>query len=626
MRILTISWLALVLAASGGRPAEARETFQLGGRGGLPWEGAGQLTFTDARRVPGSLRPLEAQEGENLALSMAERGGSLSSISVIYTLPSDWLDLKDLVVDGDSTTAFVHPPRINYFRGPGFFYTVQMFLDLGAPFPVELIRFLTRPDHPENLISQYDLYVNDGSEETKTEKGDLIWDLVRRETDNLARVVELPLDLETVQHVFLYPGRWGPGTGNPGPAETWEVAEYEVYGRGFVPEASYLTEPIDLGQPSALGAIRWAATRDPGATVMIQSRSGSDGQPEVYWRRTGVGDQVTNLGVAGVALTEADYLSLGPTVRAGITADLENWSSWQTYELEEGTPGTPIRSPSPRQFAQFRIVFASTGLDGGQIDSLAFDYSQPPVAEAVVGEIWPGLVETGESVAFTYSVRAAMGAGHSGFTGLEVRTPALVEGVDEVRIDGAPVASTSETLRAGTGGFTVAFPRVDVDQTLLEVDFTARVFTYGTPFSGAVVDKSSDEVPLDVTAGDAVPARPGDALKVRTTLSSRLLGTVEVSAPAFSPNGDQVNDTVQFSYEVLRLTVPVRTTTEIFDLAGRRVRTVQQAEVSSGLVEVEWDGRGDDADPVPPGSYLYRIAVDSDAGEEARVGLIAVAY
>ena len=625
MRNLTINLLALALVVCGGRPADSRETYQLGGGGGLPWEDVGELTFADVERVPGSLRPLQAQEGQNLAASIGEWGGSLESITEIYTLPSDWFDTKDLMIDGDYTTAFVHPPRINYFRGPGFFYSVQIFLDLGAPFPVDLIRFSTRPDHPEHQAREYDLFINDGREETRTAKGDIIWELLRRETDNLERVVELPLDLETVQHVYLYPGRWGPGTGNPGPAATWEVAELEVYGRGFVPEAGYLTEPIDLGQPSALGAIRWAATRDPEATVMIQTRSGSDSDPEVYWRRTGVGDRVTNLGTDGRPLAEAAYLALGPTVRAGITADLENWSPWQTYELEEGAAGTRMRSPSPRRFVQLRMEFASRGLDGSQIDSLSFDYSQPPVAEAAVGEIWPGLVEMGESVRFTYSVRVAMGAGHSGFTGLEVRTPALVDSVEEVRIDGSPVTFASEIDRSVIEGLAVAFPRVAVDQSLLEVDFTARVFAYGTPFSGALADTESDEVALEITAGDAVPARTGDALKVRTSMGSRLLGAVEVSAPAFSPNGDQVNDTVSLSVEVLRVTAATATI-DILDLAGRRRRSLQRGEVTSGLLNVEWNGQDDDGYPVPPGLYLYRVAVDSDAGEEARVGHIAVAY
>lgn len=619
MRILAITVLALTVA--GSRPSDARETYQLGGGGGRPWEQVGELVFADVERVPGSLRPLEAQEGQNLALSIAERGGSLESVVSTYTLPQDWFTTKDLMLDGDSTTAFVHPPRIDFFT-VGRFYSVQIFLDLGAPFPIELVRFLTRPDAPGNQIREYDLHINDGG---LNESGYIVWQLRRHETDNLRRVVEVPLDLEPVRRVRLYPGSWGQGSRNTGPAETWEIAELEVFGRGFVPKASYITQTIDLGQPSALGAIRWAATRDPLATVMIQSRSGSDDQPEIYWRHTGVGDEITSLGTNGQPLTEANYLALSPGVQGGITQDLENWSPWQTYELEEGAAGTRMRSPSPRQFVQFKVEFASSGLDGAQIDSLSFDYSQPPVAEAVVGEIWPGLAEVGEPTRFTYAVRAAMRAGQSGFTSLEVRTPALVESVDEVRIDGASVDFTSESDPGATEGFAVSFPRIDVDQSLLEVDFTARVFTYGTPFSGAVADQATDEVPLEITAGDAVPKWTGDALKVRTSLGSQLLGKAQVSSSVLSPNGDDVNDTIELSIEVRRLTKALATI-EIVDLAGRRVRTLRQDEVTSGLLTVVWDGRNDSGEKVLPGSYLYRIAVDSDAGEEASVGLIAVAY
>ncbi|MFH1566795.1 MAG: FlgD immunoglobulin-like domain containing protein, partial [Gemmatimonadota bacterium] len=435
--------------------------------------------------------------------------------------------------------------------------------------------------------------------------------------------VDLHFERQPVRHLYLRPGSWGPGTSNSGPGDTWEIAEVEAYGRGFVPSAGYLTQPIDLGSPSALGEIRWAAQRDPGAKVVIQSRSGSDNLPEVYWRKTGVGDQISSVGTNGRPLTQADYLNLSPSIRGGITQDLENWSVWHTYELEDGLEGTRILSPSPRRFVQFRVAFESSGLAGSQIDSLRFEYSQPPVASAVVGEVWPELVEPGEAVRFTYAVRAQVAAGESGFTTLEVRTPAQVDTVESVRIDGAPVGFTP---RVGAGGFAVQFPRIDVDQSLLEVDFTARVFRYGTPFSGAVSDAETGEVPLEITPGDAVAAALGDALKVKTSLGSHLLGSVEARPNPFSPNGDGVNDAVKLTFEVLSLTTAVEATTEIFDLAGRRVRTVRHAAMGAGLVETEWDGCDDAGHTVPPGSYLYRIAVDSDGGEEARVGHVAVAY
>jgi len=618
--------LALCLCLGGGLPAGARQVYQLGGQGGRAWAVVGMLSFADCERVPGALRPVEAQPGQNLAVSIGQRGGSLHSTVDMYTLPADWLSTKDLMIDGDSTTAFVHPPRINILGGTGAYYTVPIYIDLGAPFPTELIRFRTRPDYPGNQIRQYELYTNDGSAATQSAVGDPIWLLRRRESDNLSRVVDLHLDLEPVRHIYLRPGRWGPGTPNTGLAETWEVAELEVFGRGFVPLATYETAPLDLGQPAALGVVRWAARRDPKASVVIQSRSGSDDQPEIYWRLTGVGDQVSHLGTDGRPLTRAAYLALPPAQRGGITDDLEHWSVWQTYELEEGAPGVRLRSPSPRRYVQFRIQFNSSGLDGGQIDSLSLEYSQPPVAAAVIGEMWPDAVQMGAPVGFTYAVRAYLGAQNQGFTGLELRTPAQVDSVTAVRIDRTPVPYTCTAGGTGANGFTVTFPRIRVDQTLLEVDFTARVFAYGTPFDGAVFDAEGDEVPLAVEAGDAVPARPEDALRVRTSLGGRLLGRVVASSPVCSPNGDGVHDAVLLRFELLRVTSPVPVRVEIVDLAGRRVRSVHQVAASSGLAEVAWNGRDDAGAVVAPGIYVFRVAISADAGEETGGGCVAVVY
>ena len=54
--------------------------------------------------------------------------GDITSLVSIYTLPANWPDTRGLAIDGDSATAFVHPPRIDFFR-PGYFYTTPMYFD-----------------------------------------------------------------------------------------------------------------------------------------------------------------------------------------------------------------------------------------------------------------------------------------------------------------------------------------------------------------------------------------------------------------------------------------------------------------------------------------------------------------
>lgn len=616
-QVLQVLIILTALGVGAGSRAEARQLYQLGGHAGTPWSESGTLSSIDVAKVPGAIRPFSAERGENLIASMGERKGDITSLVSIYTLPANWLADRVLVVDGDANTAFVHPPRINFFRGPGFFYTTPMFFDLGAPFPIEAIRFATRADHPGHKIRQFRLSINDGREESKNEKGNLIWTLVHEEKDNLNPAVELDIEPRIARHVYLHPLEVG---------ETWEVAEFEVYGQGFVPQASFLSDPIDLGQASSLGRVWWNGPLDPGAKIVIQSRSGRDDQPEVYWRKTGVGGEEVPFGANGRPMRRQDYEAMPQNVRGGITQDLENWSVWHTYEYADGLAGSRILSPSPRQYVQLHIAFFSARLAGGQIDSLFFEFSQPPVVSEAIGEIYPPFVESAAPVRFTYAVRTRLAAEQSGFNVFELHTPARLEAIHEVRIDRAVVDFTPSFDPADPHQFAVQFARIDQDQTLLEVDFAARVFNYGTAFNGAVSDADSDQVPQRVMPGDAMSELLSDALNVRTPLKGSLLSAVQVVPNPFSPNGDGINDQVQFSYTLLRLTDVVPLETAIYTLAGNRVRTLDTEEGSSALYQTAWDGRDDQGELVEPGLYLYRIVVEAGRGRAERLGPVALVY
>ncbi len=612
-RLLIWVLLGSLAAASA---AAARQFYQLGGASGVPWSEVGTPSFIDEEKVPGSIRPLSTDLSQNLIATMRNRGGDLTSLVSIYTLPFNWSDTRGFAVDGDSSTAFVHPPRINFFR-PGFFYTTPMFFDLGAPFPVERVRFGTRSEQPGNKIRRYRFYLNDGRPESLDDKGDIVWNLVRNEKDNLNAWVELDFEPQVVRHLYLHPLEVG---------ETWEVAEFEVYGQGFVPSSSYVSNPIDLGQLSSLGRIWWSGQRDPESTILLQTRSGSDDQPEVYWRKTGVGDEEVSTTTNGKPMTRADYLALPQNIRGTTSQDLVNWSVWHTYEYEDGLAGTRILSPGPRQFLQLRIDFSSRGLQGGQIDSLRFEYSQPPVVATAVGEIHPASVNPAESVAFTYAVRARLEAGQAGFNQLEVRTAAQIEAISAVRIDREEVNFSIEFDAADPHRFLVEFPHIAQDQTLLEVDFDARVFVYGTVFSASVADSEVDEVAQEVTPGDAVATLLSDGLVVRTALEGDLLGNVVVSPQTFTPNGDGINDQAQITYTLLRLTKEVPLSAEIYDLNGRRVRQLRGETGTSALYQLAWDGRDDGGEMVAPGLYIFRIAVEAGSGSEEKLGYVALVY
>jgi hypothetical protein len=56
----------------------------------------------------------------------------------------------------------------------------------------------------------------------------------------------------------------------------------------------------------------------------------------------------------------------------------------------------------------------------------------------------------------------------------------------------------------------------------------------------------------------------------------------------------------------LTLVAPAMVSAEVYDLAGRRVRTLAPA-LLSGAAEIRWDGARDDGAPARPGVYLVRV-------------------
>jgi hypothetical protein len=79
------------------------------------------------------------------------------------------------------------------------------------------------------------------------------------------------------------------------------------------------------------------------------------------------------------------------------------------------------------------------------------------------------------------------------------------------------------------------------------------------------------------------------------------------------PNPFRSRTTIRFELEAPG---PVRI--DIFDLAGRRVRTLERLQLPAGTGEVVWNGRSDGGDRVAPGIYFFRRS-GSGSSEGGRV-------
>lgn len=91
--------------------------------------------------------------------------------------------------------------------------------------------------------------------------------------------------------------------------------------------------------------------------------------------------------------------------------------------------------------------------------------------------------------------------------------------------------------------------------------------------------------------------------------------TARESRPVCGPNPLTRSAAIRFS-----LGAPGRASLEIYDPAGRRVRTLLDAALAAGLHETVWDGRDAAGRPVPGGTYFWRL---SDVGG-VRTGRLVV--
>ncbi len=580
------------------------------------------------------IKPIQVTPKFNLSLGYEERGGWQRE-RVFQRVPGYF----ERALDGDTTTVY------NYrgdFGGPEG--TPAPTVDLGGIFPINRIRFFTHPDSTDLYTDVYELFV-DGA-------------LVHKETDNRKDSVEVTFPLRHGQIVTIRPVIERNKAGVAILPKKWQLAEFEIYGDGFVPEGSYISEIIDIedvaplssGEQASWGRLYWTGESIPpggrGRTI-IRTRTGhardtpNDGDfpdPSVYSVFTGQGDEMSTLTVDGEPLTLADYRSRNYAAQQGpISYDIENWSFWSTpYDFDKGAEGMPITSPGPRRYIQFRIDFAPTISHGSRLEAIGFDFSKPPSASRAVAEIFPRDVPAAVDTTFTYILLPELVDTDLGFDSLEIETFVRPSVVRSVRVDGNTVCSPCPHSDAADANVRILDDRLVVNFGTLkgitdtgkrvEVVFDVQVVKYGTEFKGRIFTAGSDEVQQLVDGGDASDRYSAGGVVVTIPLSEELIGQAQMQPNPFTPNGDGVNEEAVLSYALLNLTEVAAAEIAIYDLTGRKVRQLQSESLVSGTYAENWNGRDDSGRLVPPGIYMYRISIETDERNENHNGVVSVVY
>ena len=557
--------------------------------------------------------------GDNLSLDLAAKGGDLEIIVDIDGFGDAASFANSLPLADGRFSLWTENRRINRPVD----VISRMTLDLGAVYWVDLVRivgnFLSRPGQFRFNFDRYEVLTSDGA---LAPNGTRIWHRQfagKATTSNrqlgIANHHFAPIRTRYVRIEWVF---WDAacaaacvGCGIVPPCQFWGgTRELQVFGEGYPQRVMLLSPLIDLGGDKQVHAIRWRADAPAGTRVEVRSRTGNDLQMDITYHDKN-----------GRVVTERKYNKLIPSFKGRIDTALSpgaNWSPWSKLYLQ---PGEPFASPSPRQYAELDIALVSEQPDvGAALDWLEIEFGDP-VAQEVVGEIFPVEVQPGERTEFAYYIRPQRVAGR-GFDRLEVESSAPIEFV-EVLVEGEVVEATPTPTE---GGVAIALVSPVKSRQLVELRFAGTVFVDATRFDAFIAQGPADALLRQrVDAGDAYAEVASSTNAVRLPVGARLLANVAMGPLALTPNGDGVNDALRVEFDLVNVLAARRIGLRIFDLAGRLVWVREEEGAAGGRAWV-WDGRGSWGVQVTPGLYVAELRVEGDEESYSRQRVVAVAY
>ncbi len=666
------------LAGLCGRAAAQENTWRLGGESGVSWSEVADFSLmVDDSTVVGALQPFEIQPDENLLprLGPWQRWRFPADPQFRPGHPRLWTDINHdesrlqfatetfLFVDGDQSSYVERRDRETIF------YTI----DLGTQVPVDRFVFTTpegvSPEsdesfRPNYILKSYSLTASQtetGIMEEELQRG-FVWrgegpccalgvplGFEERNADSVTEV-NFPLQPLRFFRLIAIPDGF---TLFGDPIVTRSAfAEMEVYGRGFAPVATWESQVIDLGREVNFGQMHFAVSKwrkdaeqlvalagDEGAVrAQVEIRTGRDDTPMAYFGYDDLGANVE------VTKRQWDRLipdeSRGSTIAVGFRGptaeDLENWSFWSPPLTESGQhPRMPWG-----QYFQLKVQLATDGIwDFARLDSLQIEIA-PLLADRILGEVvlledfQPQgrrvRVPTGEMKQFVYEVGVEFSSDdRSGFDALRVTTPAEAKfGWLEM---GEPLGTVEpDSVAVEENGFVLFLPRrlSPEGDHRLRIGLETSLYSEAGEFGGEVFNRGEQTLLQQVEGGDVSEDLGSNQLLVIASALSQtgVLGEVDAGARIFTPQGDGVNDELSINYTLFRIRQVSQVMVAVHALDGRRAWQIQLSDQAAGRHEVRWDGRNEAGQLVRPGTYLVRVEVATDKGNEVRIQPIAVTY
>lgn len=501
----------------------------------------------------------------------------------------------------------------------------QVRIDLGARFWLDRVTLLTA----YGPLPAYQVRLSNGDLDAA---GSLVWQaLDERLNQEMYLRLEERFPLQEVRYVELKRVALV-AEDIEGAVTDGNLSELQAYGEGFVSEVTLDSPLIKLGQSRMFTTLSWDGEAPPGTELEIRTRSGDDLVVEEHYYNS-QGQEISK-----ARWESARETNRGPVERREVPGP--GWSNWSAvYQAS----GQAFLSFNPRRLVQVQArLLTREPLRCARLRRLVLGLS-PPLADQALAEVWPvDGVAPGQDQEFTLYLRPIFATGDLGFDRLRL-TSSSSAALELVSLRTGSEAS----LRAGGGR--VLYPGPAVARSLVdggvEIDlpepvtrgtpvyearFRGQVFLSGTTFGMALARSSLPGVEQTASEGDATGLVASQSLvAVADVAGYPLLDRLAARPSVFTPNGDGVNDLTAIEFAVYRLVGEERLEVTVFDLAGRRVRSLSATRANpSGTHAIPWDGRDEQGRLVPPGHYLVRVGFEVDAAGRTTqaVCLVAVAY
>ncbi|MYC73478.1 MAG: hypothetical protein F4X17_22490 [Gemmatimonadetes bacterium] len=553
------------------------------------------------REIPKIAEIEVVTEGDNVNIGVVERGGQ-----VTIETNSGIKDIGSTVADGNYSTGV---------NGSIFGYRdYNYFEDLGALFWVDTMHFLTDGASPIN-----ELYV-DVSDGTRAPDGSIKWTRVGQSTSRDAfghtasgglRFREIQIELSKIRFIR------SPFQNPLSSLSYIAFTEVMLYGEGFVAEVSLTSDLIQFNEPKNLISVEWEADTPPGTQVQLQTRTGNELIEEKIYHDSN-----------GKVVTEKRYNKLPKSKKGDITSTFKPGDDWSTWSVPHTQSGEAIKSPSPRQYMELRLTLLTDRADAGAtLRSIAINTSDP-VADRLVGEVWPTRIETvGTSEEFSYFIRPDFTATDQGFDEISLEATAGTEmELLEVRTGSTDDFANGQTTNYAPANLTLIDTpagslrlrlddKIDRGTDLVQVRFRATIFGNSASFRALVQNSAIPGFWQRVDEGDPTELVSSQTVTVLALSGDEIIRDFKLGSQVFTPNGDGVNDELVVSFGVARVGAERPVTLTVYDLSGVETNRLEERRSDPrGNYVFRWDGKDRLGEPVPPGIYLARVKVDVDSG------------